>query len=247
LAYILECIGIKKYFGDVHAVDDITLQLKTGIISTILGPNGAGKTTLINLITGWLTPDAGKIIFDGTDITHLTPHDRVKRGICRSFQLVNLFDEMTVLDNICIAILTRKKLTKSLLRPLKHYKDVETEAYDLLKKLGLEKYASELAINLPQGSRKLLDVGLALALQPKLLLLDEPTSGVATSDKTQVMDTISSLVRDAKVTALMVEHDVELAFSYSTELIIMSQGKIIAQGPPEIVRKAEEVIRLGYG
>ncbi|MEM3404706.1 MAG: ABC transporter ATP-binding protein [Nitrososphaerales archaeon] len=245
--FILECIGLKKYFGDVKAIDDVNLKVKSGEITSILGPNGAGKTTLINLITGWLNPDTGKILFDGFDVTSVPPHDRVKRGICRSFQLVNLYDEMSVLDNISIAILSRKKLTGSLFKPLKHYKDVEEEAYSILKKIGLENRAHELAINLPHGSRKLLDVGLALALQPKLLLLDEPTSGVATREKTQVMHILSSIVRETKVTALMVEHDVDLAFAYSSEVVVMSQGKIIAQGPPEVVKKVEEVIKLGYG
>lgn len=247
MSFILECENVKKYFGEVRAVDGISLQVKQGDIISIVGPNGAGKTTFINLITGWLTPDAGKIVFERRDITRKSPHDRVKLGITRSFQLVNLFDGLPVLLNVKVAILTRRKLTGKILSTIDRYDDVNNEAFQLLKQLGIENHADELAVNLPHGDKKLLDVGLALAMQPKLLLLDEPTSGVSTREKRKIMDIIVSAVRERKVTTLMVEHDVDLAFSYGNTVIVMSQGKIIATGKPGVVRKIPEVVALGYG
>jgi len=247
LTFILECENLKKYFGEVHAVDGADLQLRREETTSIVGPNGAGKTTLINLITGWLTPDTGKVIFDGRDITHRSPHDRVKLGVTRSFQLVNLCDGLSVLDNIRVAILARRRLAGIFFSLVDRYGYVSDEAFQLLKQLGLEDHANELATTLPHGDKKLLDVGLALATQPKLLLLDEPTSGVSTREKSGVMDIIVSVVRDRKVTTLMIEHDVDLAFSYGTNVIVMSQGTVIATGKPGEVRKIPEVVALGYG
>ena len=174
---LLETVHLKKYFGDTHAVDDVNLTIEKGEFISLVGPNGAGKTSFCNVVSAYYSADSGKIIFQGEDVSNASVIQRVKAGIARSFQLVNLFDDLTAFDNVALA--------------------------------GKR---NELARGLAQGERKLLDVALAYALRPKLLFLDEPTSGVSTRDKGQIMDTIASVVRGEGITAVVVEHDMDVVF-----------------------------------
>lgn len=244
---LLECIDCRKYFGSVRAVDGVYLQIKRDEVISIVGPNGAGKTTLVNLISGYYAPDHGRIIYEDRDITKLPPHDRVRLGILRSFQLVNLFNNLSVLDNIVISILAKRKLTNKFYSLISRYRDVTEEAFVVLKNLGLERYADELVVNLSQGDKKILDIGCTLVYQPKLLLLDEPTSGVSREDGHALMKKTYSILKDNKISAVIVEHDIEIAFSYAERVVVMQEGRIIAEGHPDEVRKNPEVVKLGYG
>jgi branched-chain amino acid transport system ATP-binding protein len=244
---LLQTIELKRYFGETRAVDHVNLSIEEGEFLSLVGPNGAGKTSLINLISAWLAPESGQILFKGEDITQTSVTERVKAGIARSFQLVNLFDDLTAFDNVALAIFSRQGKTAHLasLAHLDH--DVTREADLILEQFGLAGKRDGAARLLAQGERKLLDVALAYALRPKLLFLDEPTSGVSTRDKSQIMDTIASVVRGEGITAVIVEHDMDVVFKYSDRIVVMAQGAILAQGTPDEIRKNEQVALVLLG
>jgi branched-chain amino acid transport system ATP-binding protein len=194
-----------------------------------------------------LPSDSGKILFKGEDITHASVTDRVKAGIARSFQIVNLFDDLTAFDNVTLAIFSRQGKTTNLtaLAHLDHA--VSAEADTILGQFNLVGKRNERARDLSQGERKLLDVALAYALRPKLLFLDEPTSGVSTRDKGQIMDTIASVVRGEGITAVIVEHDMDVVFKYSNRIVVMQQGAILAQGTPDEIKNNDQVAMVLLG
>jgi branched-chain amino acid transport system ATP-binding protein len=244
---LLQTIDLKRYFGETRAVDNVNLSIEEGEFVSLVGPNGAGKTSLINVITALLRPDSGQIIFRGNDITQASVTERVRAGIARSFQLVNVFDDLSAFDNVALAIFSRKGKTAHLgsLAHLDHEVTRETDA--ILDQFGLAAKRSDNARDLAQGERKLLDVALAYALKPTLLFLDEPTSGVSTRDKGQIMDTIASVVRAEGITAVIVEHDMDVVFKYSDRIVAMAQGAILAEGTPEEIRKNEQVAMVLLG
>jgi branched-chain amino acid transport system ATP-binding protein len=244
---LLETINLKKYFGDTRAVDNVSLSISEREFVSLVGPNGAGKTSLVNVISALIPSDSGKILFKGDDITQATVTDRVKAGIARSFQIVNLFDDLTAFDNVTLAIFSREGKTTNLaaLAHLDHA--VSAEADTVLRNFNLSDKRNERARDLSQGERKLLDVALAYALRPKLLFLDEPTSGVSTRDKGQIMDTIASVVRGEGITAVIVEHDMDVVFKYSDRIVVMQQGAILAQGTPDEIRKNDQVAMVLLG
>jgi branched-chain amino acid transport system ATP-binding protein len=244
---ILRTVNLKKYFGDTHAVDDVNLTIQEGEFISLVGPNGAGKTSLVNVVSAYLQPDSGQIIFKGEDVTQASVTERVKKGIARSFQLVNLFDELSAFDNIALAIFSREGKTLNMARLAHLDHAVTAEADNVLTQFNLVGKRNERARDLSQGERKLLDVAIAYALKPKLLFLDEPTSGVSTRDKGQIMDTIASVVRGDRITAAIVEHDMDVVFKYSDRIIVMHQGAILAQGAPEEIRKNDEVAMILLG
>ena len=238
---LLQTVDLKRYFGETRAVDNVNLSIEEREFVSLVGPNGAGKTSLINVVTAHLRPELGKILFRGEDITQTSVTQRVKTGIARSFQIVNLFDDLTAFDNVALAIFSRQGKTARLVA-LAHLDDaVTTEADGILGQFGLAAKRDDNARDLAQGERKLLDVALAYALKPKLLFLDEPTSGVSTRDKGQIMDTIASVVRGEGITAVIVEHDMDVVFKYSDRIVVMAQGAILAQGTPDEIRKNEQV------
>jgi len=238
---LLQTIDLKRYFGETRAVDNVNLSIEEREFVSLVGPNGAGKTSLINVISALLSAQSGKIIFRGEDITRLSVTQRVKAGIARSFQLVNVFDDLTTFDNVALAIFSREGKTAHL-GSLAHLDDtVTSEADGILGQFGLAAKRDGSARDLAQGERKLLDVALAYALKPKLLFLDEPTSGVSTRDKGQIMDTIASVVRGEGITAVIVEHDMDVVFKYSDRIVVMAQGAILAQGTPDEIRKNDQV------
>jgi branched-chain amino acid transport system ATP-binding protein len=244
---LLQTINLKKYFGETRAVDDVTLSIEEGEFISLVGPNGAGKTSLCNVISAYLRQDSGQIIFKGADVTNASVTDRVRAGIARSFQLVNLFDDMTAFDNVALAIFSRQRKTRNL-GALAHLdRAVNEEADAVLGQFGLASKRDVLARGISQGERKLLDVALAYALKPKLLFLDEPTSGVSTRDKGQIMDTIASVVRGEGITAVVVEHDMDVVFKYSDRIVVMQQGAILAQGAPDAIRNNEQVAMVLLG
>jgi branched-chain amino acid transport system ATP-binding protein len=198
----------------------------------------------VNLITGLLAPDAGTIVFAGRDVTTLPVFGRIKAGIARSFQLVNLFDLMTVLDNVRLAVFTRENKTHQALRLADRDRESEDEARGVLADFGLGDKWNVAAGGLAQGERKLLDVALAYALRPKLILLDEPTSGVGTREKSQIMDRIESVVRSRGLSAVIVEHDMDIVFKYSDTMVMMHEGRVLAAGAPEEVVRDERVAAM---
>ncbi len=244
---VLWTVNLTKSVGDTRAVDDVDFTVGEGEFLSLIGSNGAGKTTLVNLISAYLHPDDGQILLDEKDITFSSVTDRVRAGIARSFQLVNLFDDLSAFDNVALAIFSREGKTRRLMALADHDDDVAREADDLLQQFDLASKREVPAGGLAQGERKLLDVAVAYALRPRLLFLDEPTSGVSTRDKLQIMDIISAVVRAGNVTAVIIEHDMDVVFKYSDRIVAMHEGKILADGTPEEIQANAEVATTLFG
>jgi branched-chain amino acid transport system ATP-binding protein len=244
---LLRTERLRKHFGETRAVDDVDFSVNEGEFLSLVGTNGAGKTTLVNLISAFLSPDSGRIFIADRDITYAPVDERIRAGIARSFQLVNLFDDLSVLDNVALAIFARQGKSSRIFRLAERDVAVTQEAVELLGQFGLGGKADGLAGGLAQGERKLLDVAVAYALRPRLLFLDEPTSGVSTRDKAQIMDTVSSVVRAGGVTAVVVEHDMDVVFKYSDRVVVMHEGRFLADGPPEAIRNNADVAKYLLG
>jgi branched-chain amino acid transport system ATP-binding protein len=238
---LLDIRNITKSFGSNRAVDDVSLVIQKGEFLGLIGSNGAGKTTLVNLISGFFPADRGALVFDGRDITRQSINGRIRVGIARSFQLVNLFDHLTVLDNVALTIFSRQGKTRWMWALADRDRAVRDESVAVLRQFGLEGKAAMLAGSISQGERKLLDVALAYALRPKLLFLDEPTSGVSTREKAPIMDIVTAVVRAEGITAVVIEHDMDIVFRYSDRIVAMHQGAILASGSPEEIRRNEQV------
>jgi branched-chain amino acid transport system ATP-binding protein len=238
---LLKTTQLTKSFGTTRAVDHVDFTVAAGEVLALIGSNGAGKTTLINLVSGLIAPDSGRVDFQGTDITRASIHHKIGLGIARSFQLVNLFDQLSVQDNVTLAIFSREGRTRRLFSLADADIAVRDEGAAVLKQFGLDTRAGEPAGGLSQGERKLLDVAVAYALRPKLLFLDEPTSGVSTREKAPIMDIITQVVRSGGITAVIVEHDMDVVFTYCPRIVAMHQGTILADGTPEQIRSNEQV------
>jgi branched-chain amino acid transport system ATP-binding protein len=238
---ILKTTRLAKSFGDTHAVDHVDFRVSQGEVLALIGSNGAGKTTLINLISGLIMPDSGTVEFEGHDITRASIHRKIELGIARSFQLVNLFDQLSVQDNVALAIFSRQGRTRRLLSLAASDRAVRDESAEVLRDFGLVSRGGMAAGGLSQGERKLLDVAVAYALRPKLLFLDEPTSGVSTREKAPIMDIISQVVRSGGITAVIVEHDMDVVFTYCPRIVAMHQGGILADGTPDEIRNNAQV------
>jgi len=247
MTQILVTENLKKYFGSVHAVDDVSISIKEGEIISLVGPNGAGKTTLINILSGVLKPDSGKVIFLGRNITGLPSHKIAKIGIARSFQIVQLFENLTVLDSLRSAIFSIENKSRRMFSLIEKDVHVKEEAFKILDSIGLLHKSYVFVKELAHGERKLLDVALALALKPKLLLLDEPTSGVSVKERDEVMRTIKSIIEKSKISALIVEHDMHVVASYTERVLVMHEGKIVVDGIPEKVLSNEKVKSILLG
>ena len=244
---LLRTQALKKHFGETRAVDNVDFTVNESEFLSLVGTNGAGKTTLVNLISAFLLPDSGSIFIGDRDITHSSVEERIRAGIARSFQLVNLFDDLSVLDNVALSIFAREGKTKRIFTPAERDVAVTREAMELLEQFGMTGKARGPARDLAQGERKLLDVAVAYALRPKLLFLDEPTSGVSTRDKAQIMDTVSSVVRGGGITAVVIEHDMDVVFKYSDRVVVMHEGRFLADGPPEEIRRNSDVAKYLLG
>jgi branched-chain amino acid transport system ATP-binding protein len=244
---LLRTIDLRKQFGETRACDGVNFIVNKGEFLSLVGSNGAGKTSLVNLISAQLIPDSGRILFEDKDITSTTVHERIQAGIARSFQIVNLFDGLSVFDNVALSIFSRDGKAVRMASLAEHDREVREEGFDVLGQFGLRDKSRVLAGGLAQGERKLLDVAVAYALRPKLLFLDEPTSGVSTRDKTQIMDTVSSVVRAGTVTAVVIEHDMDVVFRYSDRIVMMHEGRFLADGTPDEIRANNEVASILLG
>lgn len=237
---LLSVTGVSKRFGAVVAADAISMSAGSGSLISLIGANGAGKTTFVNIVTGYLKPDEGTIVLSGQDITALTPREITRLGVGRSFQIPQLFARLTALQNVIAAItICGDRGWMRLARSERD--DVLDRARGLLDRLGLSQYESHLPNVMPGGARKLLDIAMALGTDPRLLILDEPTSGVSIDEKFSTMDTIIDTARSEGRSIIFVEHDMELVTRYSERCIAFLDGKIIADGTPAGVMGDPEV------
>jgi len=246
---MLEAKNLHKSFGKVLATDDVTVEFgrETGEMVFIVGPNGAGKTTLVNLLTGRLEPDEGRVLLDGEDVTDLPAQRRVHEGLVRSFQVVKLFEEMTVRENLRTAVLSARGVTSSMFSLRDEHPEVEAAVDDLLSRFGLVEDADATADQLPHGTRKLLDVAMSFGLDPDYLLLDEPTAGVSTSEKEYVIDTIADVSAEQGVTTVTIEHDMDIVTEYADRVVALHQGAVHGEGPPTMIETDDELRRLLLG
>lgn len=246
---MLEARNLRKSFGKLVATDDVsaTFGETDGEMVFIVGPNGAGKTTFINLLTGLLTPDEGSVIVDGEDVTDVPAYKRVDKGLVRSFQVVSIFEEMTVRENLRTASLAHGKFTRNPIARSTSYDEVEAKVDSLLTRFQLDDVAETVAEQLPHGDRKLLDVGMSFAMEPKYLLLDEPTSGVSARETENVIETIASVSQEENVTTVTIEHDMDIVRGYADRLIALHQGSIHGDGPPTMLETDDELRRLLLG
>ncbi len=241
MSRLLDARGVTKRFGELYAVQTVDFAVGQAEVLALIGSNGAGKTSLVNLISGLFPPDSGTIAFDGADVTRTSVHERIDLGIARSFQLVSLFDALTVLDNVELPIFARENRTRRLLALADRDVAVRNEAMEILHHFGLETKARVIAGGLSHGERKLLDVAVAYALKPRLLFLDEPTSGVSTREKAPIMDRITSVVRSQGISAVIIEHDMDVVFRYADRIVVMHQGAVLADGSPAEIREHAQV------
>ncbi len=245
---MLDIKGVSKRFGGLTALEDVSLKVSEGGIYGLIGPNGAGKTTLFNLITGFLPVSAGAILFKDTDLTRLRPHEIARLGIARTFQNIRLFPTMTVLENVLVAQNIRTRSGISSLIPIdsRHERELRQEAESLLKKMGLWEKRHEGSTSLAYGEQRRLEIARALALQPSLLLLDEPAAGMNEAETEDLLERIQEL-RNMGKTVLLIEHDMNLVMGICQQIFVLNFGRLIASGRPEEVQANEEVIEAYLG
>lgn len=242
---LLQTIGLSLSFGGVVAADAIDFTLGEGEHLAVVGQNGAGKTTFINICTGYLRPSSGTVVFDGEDITGRSPRAITRKGMARSFQIPQIFTEHTVRECMLIAASAVKRSANPF-RPIERAVDAG-EVDHTLELVNLSQRAHHRAVLLPEGQRKLLDVAMALVLRPRLLIMDEPTSGVSSDEKHGLMKTLMGALEERKVTSMFVEHDIQIVQRYATRIAAWIAGKIAADGPPEQVLKDPVVVRNVIG
>jgi len=238
---------LNKAFGMVVTAKDMDFSLQRGVLTSIIGPNGAGKSTLINMLTGFLAPDSGEIWFQGHDITREPIHRRVRRGLCRSFQVVNVFTNLTLFENVAIPILAVRKRSTSLLRRVTRDNEVRADVEKVLERVGLVPQAHMTAAALSHGDQRLLEVAIALAAKPRLLLLDEPTAGMNPVERTRTLRNVKELAQTGDVTFVIVEHDMDVVFSLSDRVIVLHRGEIIGDGSPDEIKKNPQVREVYLG
>ena len=237
--------GLSKNFGAFQANSDVTLAFPHGARHALIGPNGAGKTTLINLLTGALAPSAGRVFLGDEDITALPQHQRVKRGMTRTFQINTLFAGLTVLESVVLAICERRGRAHVWHRTVARQAEEVAEAQPLLELLRLSKDADTLTRNLPYGKQRLVEIALALATTPKILLLDEPAAGIPASESAELFGVIAALPRD--VTILFIEHDMELVFRFAERITVLVGGKVLTEGSPQEIGSDPRVREVYLG
>jgi branched-chain amino acid transport system ATP-binding protein len=242
---ILKVEDLNKSFGGLQATSNVSYQMAPGELSAIIGPNGAGKSTFFNLLSGYHRPDRGTVTFKGVNVTHWSPHRIARFGMSRAFQVSNIYPKLTTYENVRQAVLAQKKRTFDFFTPAGLLARKETG--ELLALTGLEEFSAAEAGNLSQGDKKRLELALALAVKPDLLLLDEPTAGMSGEETTATMELVSRLNRDMGVTTLFTEHDMRVVFGYAHRLTVLHQGAIIADGTPEEVRANQEAQRVYLG
>jgi branched-chain amino acid transport system ATP-binding protein len=245
---ILRAEGIRHQYGDYCALDGVSLALAEGEFVSIIGPNGAGKSTLINVLTGILRPTAGTVHFKDRDIRGVGPVALARLGMARSFQLVQIFPDLTVMETLQVAAVSRLGRGRRFLASLARDREVRDAALEAAELFGLQDRRGALARHLAQGDKKLLDVASAFALRPEVILLDEPTSGVSTADKTQIMEILVGAARRVGLRAIIqVEHDMDIVFAYSDRIVALHQGKVLADASPAAIEGDQRVVDMVIG
>ncbi|VWX63865.1 High-affinity branched-chain amino acid transport ATP-binding protein BraF [Burkholderiales bacterium 8X] len=244
---VLAAEGLVMKFGGITATDNVTLNLRRGARHALIGPNGAGKTTLVNLLTGVLTPTAGRIELEGRDITRLAPHQRVARGMVRTFQINQLFDSMTPLATLALVVSQHAGEGGQWWRPLGSSRAVVERATALLAQFRLQDVAQQQVKHLAYGKRRLLEIAIALASEPRVLLLDEPVAGVPAGEREELLETVAHLPADVSV--LLIEHDMDLVFSFADRMTVLVNGALLTEGSPDEIANDPRVkeVYLGQG
>jgi branched-chain amino acid transport system ATP-binding protein len=242
---LLQVQNVSRSFGGFQALSRVSLEVSAGEVSAVIGPNGAGKTTLFNVVTGHLAPDSGRVMWNGHDITGEPPHAICRLGLARSFQRTNIFPRLTVFENVQVAILSHERRAYGLWAPARDLERPRVMA--LLDQVGLAHRAADPSGSLSYGDQKQLELGIALALEPTLLLLDEPTAGMSPQETRTSMALVGRIARDRKLTVLFTEHDMEVVFSVAQRIHVLHQGSIIAEGKPDEIRANADVKRVYLG
>lgn len=242
---VLRTEALSKNFGALKVTRDVSLQLPRGCRHALIGPNGAGKTTLINLITGQLAPDSGRIVLEGDDITAVSVAARVRKGLTRTFQINTLFPDLTPLEAVTLAVCERQNVTGQFWRGLSAQREAVDEAFDILEQLRLADVATRKTRTLAYGRQRLLEIALALATRPKVLLLDEPAAGVPKDESAMLFSVIADLPEDMSI--LFIEHDMDIVFRFATRIVVLVAGGVLVEDEPAAVRSDERVREVYLG
>jgi branched-chain amino acid transport system ATP-binding protein len=242
---MLRTVSLRKHFGGIQAVGGVDLAVPRGDVRAIIGPNGAGKTTLFNLITGDLTHDSGAIYFDDTDVSGLRPHQLTRRGMGRTFQITSIFRRLTAFENVQTALLTHHRRHYNVLARAKSLYRDETTA--MLERVGLGEQAAKPSGILAHGDQRRLELAIALASSPRLLLLDEPTAGMAPRERHEIMALVADIARETGLTVVFTEHDMDVVFAVAKRITVLHQGLVLAEGAPAEVRANPDVQRVYLG
>jgi branched-chain amino acid transport system ATP-binding protein len=242
---LLRVKNVSKHFGSLVAVDDISMTVEPGELRAVIGPNGAGKTTFFNTISGFLMPTSGRIVFDGEDITSVLPARRVWRGIARTFQITEVFPELSVRENLRIAVEVASGYRLHVWQTSDSDDEVRARVVDLLEMSGLTEKADRLVGELAHGDQRATEIMMALALKPRLLLLDEPTAGMGDQETYDITQLIRKLHRDQKLTIVLIEHDMRVVFHLADRIMVLAEGKMLAEGTPKDIA-ANEAVQTAY-
>ncbi len=244
---ILEIKDLDKHFGGIYVTNRVNVAIEKGEMSAIIGPNGAGKTTLFNLITGAISPDGGRVVYDGQDITRLRPEKIVRLGMVRAFQVASLFLEETVYDNVFLASLSHFAHNREMLKHKYGFKNAGEHADLILQKIGLYGMRRAKASELSHGDQKVLDIAMAMTMSPKILLLDEPTAGMAPDERVKMMHLLKELHQFFDLTTVFIEHDMDMVFGIAQVIRVLVQGALAAEGSPDEIRRNARVVEAYLG
>jgi len=242
---VLETRGLDKHFGGIVAANEVSLKIDKGASHALIGPNGAGKTAIVNLLTGVLKPTAGQILLDGQDITRLEPHERVRLGIARTFQINQLFADLTPIETLGLAVSERLGHGKDWWRVVGSRSEVTDEIVELIERFRLGDVMHERTAILPYGKQRLLEIALAIACKPRVLLLDEPAAGVPEDERHEILSSVEALPAD--VTVLLIEHDMDIIFSFADRISVLVNGSLFVEGDPDEVARDQRVKAVYLG
>jgi branched-chain amino acid transport system ATP-binding protein len=245
--HILRIESLSKSFEGNQIFSDVNFAVSPGELSAIIGPNGAGKTTLFNLITGHLIPDKGRVIFKEKDVSGMQPFDIVRLGMARAFQITNIFPRMSVLENVVTTIITKDNGNLNMITAVSKLKDVHERAYQVLENVGLADLANRQSGTLAHGNQKRLDIAVALALEPDLLLLDEPMAGMSPEERWQTVELVQKLWKRLKITMVFIEHDMDMVFGISQKVRVLCYKTLLAEGTPQEISSNPQVIEAYLG
>ncbi len=241
MEFILETVNLRKVFGGLVAVDDVSIRVRANSLHAIIGPNGAGKTTFFNLLSGNIEPTSGHVIYKGRDITHQPVHRTIHFGIGRSFQITNIFPNLTVFENVRLAAQALGRDNFKFWRAVSAFKQTEQRAWEVIERVGLRERAFQLARTLPHGDQRKLELGMILAPDPEVLLLDEPTAGMASEQVPELIALIQEIQQAGNKTVMLVEHNMNVVMQVSDTITVMHQGRVLAEGAPAEIAANKDV------